>query len=158
MQDETQGLHLAKVVHKHHRYPEYELAFPEVAIKQSSFKKLKVGDVVLLGFSYLDMRLLSNGLTKAKVVVELGAPYHRVRIVSLEEGSKRTLESSSKYTLVRCSFGLVQSRVLQEEHKIDISSLDMKHVTLWKDETQKAKGVLCCVEDEIAIEIIKVYE
>jgi hypothetical protein len=48
--------------------------------------------------------------------------------------------------------------VLQEEHKIDISSLDMKHVTLWKDETQKAKGVLCCVEDEIAIEIIKVYE
>ena len=51
---------------------------------------------------------------------------------------------------------MLQSRKLEVGHKIDIAQLDLEEVTLFTEGKKRAEAKLVKVDDEIAIQIIKV--
>ena len=157
MKAERQSIHLAKMMQKHQHYPEYELALPLFQVKQKRLKKLAKGDVLLLGYEVVEMILLQEG----KVCAQLS--FHA-------QGNSRTLKigtcskmidmmpENKKYAVVKCSFGMIQSRVIEPGHKIDISAKDLSKTELIVKEKSIAKGTLVSVDDEIAIAIDEVNE
>jgi len=118
-------------------------------------KKLTQGDVLLLGLEQLALVLLSEGKVCANVVIHEGHNSLKIKIISLEENSIET-NDSKKYEVLKCSFGMLQSRKLEVGHKIDIASLNLEKVKLFIETENRAEGILVKVDDEIAIEITKV--
>jgi hypothetical protein len=155
MKGETQAVHLSHIMQKHKLYPEYELVFPLVKAKRTVLKKLTQGDVLLLGLEQLALVLLSEGKVCANVVIHEGNNSLKIKIISLEENSIET-NDSKKYEVLKCSFGMLQSRKLEVGHKIDIASLNLEKVKLFIETENRAEGILVKVDNEIAIEITKV--
>ncbi|RRS30045.1 MAG: hypothetical protein P794_08815 [Epsilonproteobacteria bacterium (ex Lamellibrachia satsuma)] len=155
MKDETQATHLAKMMQKHKLYPEYELALPFMKVKKSALKKLSKEDILLVGFDHLEMILLSEGEICADVIMDEAENSRKIKII---DTAKRPIytNNSKKYDIVKCSFGLLQSRKLEAGHKIDAAPLNLQKVTLAIDDKNIAKGSLAVVDDEIAIKIDKV--
>ncbi len=155
MKDETQAVHLAKIMQKQNLYPEYELILPPVQIKKSKLKKITKEDVILLGLERLELNLLSEGNICATVSVIKEKNSKKIKITSLNH-SVNTTDQHKKYEILKCSFGFLQSRVVEVGHKIDISSLNLNKVSLSINDKVLAKGSLVNVDDEIAIQIEKV--
>ena len=155
MQDETQATHLAKTVHTHHRYPEYTLFFPFVSIKKRALEAMKIGDVVLLGFSSLEMVLVLEDTQEAKVSPSHVLAQNKLNIIEVKK-EKIVQPKSKKSMLLQCRFGIVQSRTLEVGHKIDISSISLEQVEIVVNQKCIASAKLVNVDDEIAIEIIEV--
>ena len=155
MRDETQSLHLAKIMQKHKHYPEYELVLPCLIVKTKSLKKLSKGDVLLLGDDHLNLKLLKDDETYGNVDIEESENSRKIKIIDIEKHT--TLSTNSKkYENVKCSFSFLQSRVFEVGHKIDISSFNLEKVNLIIDHKKVAEGSLVNVDEEIAIEITKV--
>ena len=155
MKGETQTVHLQKMMQKHKRYPEYELALPRFSIKKKSLKKMTQGDVLLLGLDFLDLVLLKEGGICAKVSVEHVAESVKLRIVSLVEISDKP-NNSKKYENLLPVFSTLQIRKLEVGHKVEVPTSEINEVTLFSDSEKYGKGLLVTVDDEIAIEITEV--
>ncbi len=155
MKIETQANHLEKMMHAHKLYPEYELALPLCEVKASVLKKLVVGDVFLLGLAHLEFILLSEGNLCASGVIATHKKAHTVKISYLH---KDTLQQdyTKKYKVLKCSFGMLQSRQMEVGHSVCIGQLDLQEVDLFIDEVNIAQGSLVTVDEEIALEITKV--
>jgi len=155
MKGETQSAHLQKMMHQHKRYPEYELVLPPFSIRKKSLKKMGQGDVLLLGLDFLDLELLKEGETCAKVTVEHVAESTKLRIVSLPETSYNT-NDSKKYEKLVAIFTTLQIRKLEVGHKVEIPSVEIGEMALFSGNEKCFKGRLVTVDDEIAIEITEV--
>jgi hypothetical protein len=155
MKGETQAVHLSEIMQKHRLYPEYELALPMIEVKKSSLKKLAEGDLLLLGLDHLELVLLQEGKVCAKVMLDETQNTRKIKIVNLEKDMLSSY-NSKKYKIVKCSFGILQSRVLEVGHQIGIASLDLHKVGLMTEEKVWAKGSLVNVDDEIAVQIDEV--
>ena len=68
MKSETQALNLARMMHKHTRYPSYNLAFLPMMVRSKSLKKLSVDDVFLIGLDTLELVLISGDTICANVL------------------------------------------------------------------------------------------
>ena len=156
MRGETQAVHLAKIMQKQKHHPEYELALPLVKIKKSSIKKIMQGDVVLLGFTTMDMILLLEEKVCAHVILVQENKSRKIEIILADEHVYTN--DNKKYEILKCSFGIVQSRKIEVGHKIDISSLSMSEVSLTVKNKTIALGSLVNVDDEIAIQIKEVTQ
>ena len=155
MKGETQAVHLAKVMQKHKLYPEYELALPLVKVKKNSFKKLTQGDILLLGLDGLELILLLEECVCANAEINEAQNSFKIKITNIVEKTDIS-NHSKKYEILKCSFGMLQSRKLEVGHKIDIAQLNLEDVTLFTEGRKQAEGKLVKVDDEIAIQIIKV--
>lgn len=155
MKGETQAVHLAKIMQKHKLYPEYELALPFVKIKRTMLKKLSHGDVLLLGLDHLELILLLEEKICANVVINEAHNSLKIKIMSIEEDPIET-NDSKKYEVLKCSFGMLQSRKLEIGHKIDIAQLNLEETKLFVEDKNIADGMLVKVDDEIAIKIKEV--
>jgi hypothetical protein len=155
MRGETQSVHLAKMMQKHKLYPEYELALPFLLVKKNSLKKLSKGDVLLLGDANLNLKLLKEGSAFGNVEIEESRNSRKIQIVNIQKQTEISYHSK-KYEILKCSFDFLQSRSFEVGHKIDISSIDLGKVNLLIGKKKLAEGKLVNVDEEIAIEIIKV--
>ena len=155
MKGETQAVHLSHIMQKHKLYPEYELALPFVKVKKNSLKKLRQGEILLLGLEGLELILLSEESICANVVLNEAHNSFKVKITNLVKDMDIS-NDSKKYEVLKCSFGMLQSRKLEVEHKIDIASLNLHEVLLYAEGKNIAKGSLVNVDEEIAIEITEV--
>jgi len=155
MKGETQALHLARIMQKHKLYPEYELALPLVKVKKNNLKKLTPGDILLLGLDRLELILLLEECICAKVLISEAQNSFKIKIENLVDHTEIS-NDSKKYEILKCSFGMLQSRKLEVGHKIDIAQLDLEEVTLFTEGKKRAEAKLVKVDDEIAIQIIKV--
>ena len=155
MRGETQSLHLAKIMQKHKVYPEYELVLPFLLVKKNSLKKLSKGDVLLLGDVNLNLKLLKEDGFFGNVEIEENENSRKVQIVNIQKQTEIS-NHSKKYETLKCSFDYLQSRSFEVGHKIDISSIDLGKVNLLIGKKKLAEGKLVNVDEEIAIEIIKV--
>ena len=154
MRDETQSLHLVKMMQKRKLYPEYELILPFLLVKKNSVKKLSKGDVLLLGDDRLNLKLLKDDVLCGNAKIEESTNSRVIKIMDIEECTvKKT--NSKKYEQLKCSFSFLQSRVFEVGHKIDISSINLEKVNLIIDNEKIAEGKLVNVDEEIAIEITK---
>jgi len=155
MKVETQANHLEKMMLAHKLYPEYELALPLCEVKSAALKKLAVGDVFLLGLPHLEFILLDAGHLCASAVADGDKKAHTLKISYLH---KDTLQQdyTKKYKVLKCSFGLLQSRQMEVGHKVGIGQLDLQEVKLFVDDVNIAEGSLVKVDEEIAVEITKV--
>jgi len=155
MRDETQALHLAKMMQKHKLYPEYELALSPIQVKKNSLKKLSKGDIFLLGLDSLNMILVEEGEICANVVMNKSENSRKIKITQLN-GETTKQSDSKKYETVKISFGMIQSRKLEVGHTIGVTSLSLQEVTLWIEDENIAKGSLVNVDEEIAVQIDEV--
>ena len=155
MKGETQAVHLARIMQKHKLYPEYELALPLVKVKKNRLKKLTQEDILLLGLESLELILLSEECVCAKVVINEAQNSFKIKIEDLVENTEIS-NDSKKYEILKCSFGMLQSRKLEVGHKIDIAQLNLEEVTLFTEGKKRAEAKLVKVDDEIAIQIMKV--
>ncbi len=155
MRGETQAIHLAKIMQKHKLYPEYELILPFVQVKKNSLKRLSSGDVLLVGLDCLKMALLEEGTVCANVVIDKSENSRKLRIIQLSSGMIKEADNK-KYEIVKISFGIIQSRTLEIGHKIGLTSLNLKEITLVVEGKNIAKGSLVNVDEEIAVQIDEV--
>ena len=155
MRAERQSLHLQNMMQKHKRYPEYELVLPSFAVKKKSLKSLASDDLLLLEMERLDLALVLESQTCAKVRLTFTGDTLKLKIVSLEK-SPVEKSDSKKYENILCSFGQVQSRVLELGHIIEIPALNMEKVEVGTLEKKIAKGRLVLVDDKLAIKITEV--
>jgi len=152
---ETQSVRLQQMMQQRKCYPEYALALPLFSIKKKNLKKMDQGDVLLLGFDFLDLVLLKEGEICAKVSVENVADSTRLRISSLEESTVNKYDSK-KYENILPIFTTLQIRKLEVAHKVEIPTSEIREITLFNDHEKSFKGLLVMVDDEIAIEITEV--
>ncbi len=155
MKGETQSVHLRKMMQQHKRYPEYELALPSFSIKKKSLKKMAQGDVLLLGWDFLDLILMKEGKVCAKVTVDHVAESLKLRISALEECSAEK-HDSKKYENMVSVFTALQIRKLELGHKIEVPISEIRELALFSGDEKRFKGLLVTVDDEIAIEITEV--
>jgi sulfate adenylyltransferase subunit 1 (EFTu-like GTPase family) len=156
MKHETQALHLAKMMQKHTRYPTYELTLPLITVRSNKLKKLSVDDVLLIGFDRLEFLLLDGDTICANTQLKSTNNTHEAEIVYLHEDTIKQSDSK-KYEILKISFGSVQSKALEIGSTIDITHVDLEKVTLVSDGKTIADGSLVNVDEEIAIQIMKVY-
>jgi len=155
MRGKTQSFHLAKMMQKRKVFPEYELVLPFLLVKKNSFKKLSKGDVLLLGDDRLNLKLLKNNELLGNVEIEENENSCKIKIANIQEQADLS-NHSKKYEILKCSFDFLQSRIFEVGHMIDISSIDIEKVNLLVGNKKLAEGKLVNVDEEIAIEIIKV--
>jgi len=155
MRGETQSLHLVKMMQKRKLYPEYELILPFLLVKKNSIKKLSKGDILLVGDDRLNLKLLKDDGSFANVEIEESENSRKIKIIDIQIDTGLS-DHSKKYEIVKCSFGFLQSRIFEVDHKIDISSVNLKKVNLIIKNKKVAEGSLVNVDEEIAIEITKV--
>jgi hypothetical protein len=155
MRGETQSLHLVKMMQKRKLYPEYELILPFLLVKKNSIKKLSKGDILLVGDDRLNLKLLKDDGSFANVEIEESENSRKIKIIDIQIDTVLS-DHSKKYEIVKCSFDFLQSRTFEVDHKIDISSVNLKKVNLIVKNKKVAEGSLVNVDEEIAIEITKV--
>ncbi len=155
MMAENQALRLEKLMQKHQCYPEYELCLPSVSVKKAALRKLRKGDLLLLGMSRMDMLLVSKEHGSAKAVLSSCDEGMTIRVM---EACRDTAEEfdSKKYKNVKISLGILQSRVLEAGHKIETAQIDMDNILLYAEEKKIASAALVMVDDEIAVQIKEV--
>jgi hypothetical protein len=155
MRGETQATHLEKMMRKHPLFSHYTLTFPPVPIRRNRLKKLQKGDVVLLHLTHPKLQLWQEGCYAADV--EMKACTEHIAVTKISEGSvPYTPADSKKHALLLCTFGVVQSRTLQEGMKMDTGTIDFTDVTLTVEGEAVATGMPVWVEETIGIEITKV--
>ena len=157
MKSETQAFYLAKMMQEHTRYPKYELSLPLVAVSNSKLKKLAVDDVLLLGLDVLEFVLMDGERICANLLLKQMENMHEIEIYNLDIASYRQIDSK-KYKTLNCSFGTVQSKVLEVGHRIDITHMDLNKVDLVVEGIKLAEGSLVNVDEEISIKIDKVIK
>jgi hypothetical protein len=155
MRGETQSLHLVKMMQKRKLYPEYELILPFLLVKKNSIKKLSKGDILLVGDDRLNLKLLKDDGSFANIEIEESENSRKIKIIDIQIDTGLS-DHSKKYEIVKCSFDFLQSRTFEVDHKIDISSVNLKKVNLIIKNKKVAEGSLVNVDEEIAIEITKV--
>ena len=155
MKNETQAIHLAKMMQRHIHTANYELALPSVMIPRKKLKKLSVDDVLLTGFDRLEFILIDRDTICANIQLKQSEKESRVEITEL---TKEPLEQSDskKYKVLNFFFGTVKSRGLELGSTIDITHLDIEKVSLVSEGEIIAEGFLVNVDEEIAIQIKKV--
>jgi len=156
MKSENQALRLAKMMQNHTRYPTYELALPLVVVRSNKLKKLSVDDVLLMGFDALEFLLIDGDTICANMVLKQMGNMYGTKIVYLAKNTIRE-NDSTKYKTLKLSFGTVQSKALEVGRTIDITHIDLEKVTLVLEGENIAEGSLINVDEEIAIQIKKVY-
>jgi len=156
MKAETQALHLEKMMQKHKLFPEYELALSPIQVKKNALKKLTSGDLFLLGMQRLEMILLEEGNISASVVLYESGNSSKIKIIKLNR-STPTQINNKKYEVVEFTFGMIQSRILEVGHQIEIAKLNLEEVSLHINGKNIAKGSLVNVDEEIAVQIDEVF-
>ena len=157
MKDETQAYHLVKSLKMHKRHPEYELVLPFIFLKKSYFKVMKKDDILLIGLDSLEMFLCQKEHLCAKVQLLHTKNYTKIRIFD-NEIEQEKIKEHKKFQAIKCSFGLFQSRNLEINHKIDVSSASFETVTLWDKDKKIAEAKLINVDNEIALQMIEIID
>lgn len=155
MKGETQADALASLVQKKKQYPEYEVALPAFMVKHSALKKLVSGDVFLVGLSQLELSLYTDSKICADVKLFSDENIQKLKITYLHKDTLQQ-EHTKKYEIIRCSFGMLQSRELEVGYKVGITQLNLEEVKLFVNDKHIADGRLVEVDNEIAVKIIKV--
>lgn len=155
MKSETQALHLAKMMQKHTRYPSYELALPLITVQSKKLKKLSVGDVLLIGFDSLEFLLIDGNTICANMQLKQMVNGYGIEVVELSESTIEPTDSK-KYKLMSITLGTVQSKALEIGNMIDITHIDLETVTLVLEGKTIAEASLVNVDEELAIQIMKV--
>jgi len=155
MKAETQALHLEKMMQKHTLYPEYELALAPIQVKKNALKKIVSGDLFLLGLDNLEMILLEEENISANVLLKKSGESNKIKITHLYKNAS-VQTNSKKYEIVKFSFGMIQSRILEVGHQIETAQLNLKDVSVYVDGENIAKGSLVNVDEEIAVQIDEV--
>lgn len=157
MKGENQALRLERLMQNHQIYPAYELCFPFISVKKSALKKLKTGDLFLLGMAHMEMLLLSKNDGCAKAVLAAFGKSMTLQIV--ENFTNLTEESESKkYKKIKIVLGSVRSRMLEPGHKVEMAEIDFSDISLYGEEKKVAHGRLVMVDDEIAVQIKEVIK
>jgi len=155
MKSENQALRLEKLMQKHQCYPEYELSFPTIAVKKSALKRLRNGDLLLLGMGSMEMLLTSQSNGCAKVVLFSHGKCVKIQIVETFDVIE-TKSNSKKYKNIKLLLGRVQSRVLERGHTVETAQIDFSEVSLYVEEKKIANARVVVVDDEIAVQIKEV--
>lgn len=157
MKNETQAIHLARIMQRHMHSPSYDLALPVVMIQSKKLKKLNVHDIVLTGFDRLEFLLIDKDTICANMKLKQMENISGVEVTKLD---KHTVEqpNSKKYKSLKVLFGTVQSKTLELGSTIDITHIDLEKVSLVSEGKMIAEGFLVNVDDEIAIQIKKVKQ
>ena len=155
MKAKMQSLHLQEMMQKHRRHPEYDLVLPAFWMKKKNLSAMKKNDVLLLGLAQLDLSLTQEGTFCAKVILDAQGETMKLKISSLKEEGVNT-NHSKKYETIVCSFGKIQSRQIEVGHKVEISAVDLEHVSLTVEKKKVAEAVLVMVDEEIALKITEV--
>ena len=157
MRAERQSLHLQKMMQKHKRCPEYQLILPAIALKRKKLHSLCRDDVLLLEMERLELLLMQDAQICAEVRLTLTGDTLRLKIERLHETALDQTDSK-KYENILCTFGPVQSRVLEAGHIIEIPALNMQALTLATLTDEVAKGRLVTVDEKLAIQITEVND
>jgi hypothetical protein len=156
MRGETQATHLEKMMCRHPLFHTYELALPPTQIKRSILKKIEVGDIVLLHSKAPRLELQREGRLCA--VARMNPCHKSLSVEPVKEKKVKYTTESKKYDILHCLFGTIRSKEIKADTKIDISSIDMAHVTLKTRKRTVAVGHLVRVGGEVAVEIEKVIQ
>jgi len=154
MRGETQATHLEKMMRKHPLFHTYELALSPTQIKRSSLKSIEKGDIVLLHSKDPRLELQREG--KLYAVARMHPCHKSLKVEVVKEKKREYKTDSKKYEILYCLFGAIRSKEIKADMKIDISSVDMEHVTLKTRKRTVAVGHLVRVGGEVAVEIEKV--
>ncbi len=155
MKNETQALHLAKMMQRHIHIKNYELGLPLAMIPRKKLKKLSVGDVLLTGLNRLEFILIDRDTICANIQLKQFENESKVEITKLtKEPIKQS--DSKKYKVLNFFFGTVKSKGLELGSTIDTTHLDIGKVSLVSEGDIIAEGSLVNVDEEIAIQIKKV--
>lgn len=155
MKNETQALHLEKMMQRHILYPAYELAFPLVRVQSKKLQALSVDDVILTGIDVLEFILIDQNTICANMRLKKMGNRYGLEIIDLQQ-EHINQSDSKKYKNISIVFGNVQSKTLEIGHTIDMSPINLNNVTLVLEGKTFAEGTLVNVDDEIAIQIKKV--
>ena len=155
MKAETQANSLASLVKRKKKYPEYELVLPFIDVKSTKLQKLAVGDIILLGLNHLELYLLSEANVMAYVDLTVQDNRQKIKILYLE---KDTLKQTytKKYETLKCSFLKLQSRKFEVGFEVSIEEVNLQELKLFLGSNNIATATLVNVDDEIAIQVIKV--
>ena len=155
MKNETQAIHLAKMMQRHIHTANYELALPSVMIPRKKLKKLSVDYVLLTGFDKLEFNLIDKDTICANIQLKQSEKESRFEVTELTKEPIKQPDSK-KYKVLNFFFGTVKSRGLELGSTIDITHLDIEKVSLVSEGEIIAEGSLVNVDEEIAIQIKKV--
>ena len=155
MHGETQANRLSELMQKKGHLPSYELALPLVTVRSSELEKLASEDVLLLGLKRLECVLLNKGTICANVILVKQNNRHTMKIVKIEKEKVKSNEHK-KYENIKLSFGMVCSRTLALGHTIDMEQIDLNNVSCIVKDKKIATASLVCVNEEIAVKIVKV--
>jgi len=156
MKAETQANALASLVQKKNSFKKYELILPLFQVKQSILKKLEVGNVLLLGLNGLILFLVSESEICASVKIVREKNIYKLKINNIQK-NMLTQRYTEKYQTIKCSFGFIQSKKLEVGNKISTKDINFKKTRLFVKEKNLAEAILVKINNEIALEVTKVY-
>ncbi len=152
MQNETQALHLAKMMQKYTHNPQYELALPFVRIRRSTLKKLSMNDVLLLEMNVLEFILVEGDVIYADLTLQRVEGSYVIVITHLHDKAIVPNENH-KYKTIKLSFGKCQMKSFEVGKSLALTQFDLEKIMLISDDKKIAEGSLVNVDNELAIKI-----
>ena len=131
---------------------EYELVFPLVSMATKAVKKLTSEDVLLLGFDSLELYAVKDDMVCAKLRLLSLENQHFLEVYSIEK-ERFSQENTPKYKNIKLSLSKIEKMSMQLGHRIDMSELNLKEVTLIEGTKALAKCSLVKVDEELALSI-----
>jgi len=156
MKAETQANALASLVQKKNSFKRYELILPFFQVKQSTLKRLEVGNVLLVGLDNLILFLVSESKIHASAKIVSEKNIYKLKINTLQN-DMLTQPYIEKYQTIKCSFGFIQSKKLDVGNRLSTHDINLKKIKIFVEEKNIAEAILVKVNNEIAIEVTKVH-
>jgi len=151
---DNQSQKLSKLVESKSTLPRYEVVFPPFIIKKSTQKNLEIGSVIDIALNSLEFWMLEYDLVIAKLSLQKDGRHYKLVITDI---IKESLDTKEYKKLCIASFGYIQSRSVEVNHKIDISSLNFEDISIRQNTKPIAKAKLVWLNQKISLQITKVY-
>lgn len=156
MKGKTQAERLQQLMQKHQIYDQYTLALPLVEVKSARFKKLKEGDILLLGLK-LFVPVLLEGDKVCAELLPLGVHGHHFEVTAIKEENERT-EVSAEYQVLKLALDEIPRKRLNIGEIIKVENISFDEIKILMNDKKIAEGSLVKVDGKIALQIDKVEE
>ncbi|MFT7824343.1 MAG: FliM/FliN family flagellar motor C-terminal domain-containing protein [Sulfurimonas sp.] len=153
MKGETQANRLERLMIKRQVYPKYTLALPLIEVKKSDIKKLRKGDILLLGLDSFQLILLDEQRICAEV--KLKHSEGELEVIALNDEEDEPC-MNKKYWLLILSFGTVESRKLVVGQAIKTTNMRFDQLIIQANNRKIAEGSLVTVDNKMAVQINEV--
>jgi len=151
---DNQSKNLPKLVINNSFLPRYNIILPPFSIKKGTQQNLQQNSVIDIAMQNLELWMIDDSsMLVAKLSLQKDGRHYKLLITEVTQESLETKEYKKAFF---ASLGYIQSRSIELNHKIDISSLNFEDISIRQNTKLLAKAKLVWLNQKISLQITKV--